>query len=105
MPSTVTRKRAAPLPRTDPEHPHVVPILDAGDQVDDAPDQPFAEGAQDTIDPDLRHRMISEAAYHRYIERGYADDYDLDDWLEAEAAVDHVLLNRKVTRPSGGNPS
>ena len=99
MPSTVIRKTAAPLPRTDPKHPHVVPILDAQDQVDDVPDQPFAEGAQDTIDRDLRHRMISEAAYHRHVERGYADGYDLDDWLDAETAIDHVLLNRMV-RPS-----
>jgi hypothetical protein len=57
------------------------------------PDQPFAEGARDGIDPDLRHRMISEAAYRFYSERGYADGYDMDDWLQAEATVDHLLLN------------
>jgi hypothetical protein len=37
--------------------------------------------------------MISEAAYHRYGERGYADGYDLDDWLQAESDVNNVLLN------------
>ena len=43
------------------EHPHSVPII-ALEETGDAPNQPFAEGARDTIDADLRHRMISEAA-------------------------------------------
>ena len=60
------------------------------------PDQPLVEGAQDAIDPDLRHRMISESAHRRYAERGYADGYDVDDWLEAEAEVDHLLSNRPL---------
>jgi Protein of unknown function (DUF2934) len=58
-----------------------------------APDMPFEEGAHDTLDPDLRHRMISEAAYHLYAQRGYADGYDLDDWLQAEGQVDHTSLS------------
>ncbi len=57
------------------------------------PDMPFEEGAHDTLDPDLRHRMISEAAYHLYTQRGYTDGYDLDDWLQAEAQVDHTTLS------------
>jgi hypothetical protein len=76
-------------------HPHSVPVL-AEEESESMPDQPFAEGAQDSVDPDLRHRMISEAAYRRYTERGYADGYDLDDWLQAEADVDHLLVNREV---------
>jgi hypothetical protein len=95
MSSTVSSKAAASLRPVDPKHPHVVPILDDADRFDEAPDQPFAEGAQDMIDPDLRHRMVSEAAYHCYVERGYADGFDQDDWLQAEAEVDHVLLNRQ----------
>ena len=75
-----------------PVHPHSVPVLAAEDPADAAVEQPFVEGAQDAIGPDLRHRMISEAAFHRYAERGYADGYDLDDWLQAEAEVDHVLV-------------
>ena len=70
-----------------------MPILAAEGEGEQAPDQPFAEGAQDTVDVDLRYRMISEAAYHRYGERGYADGYDLDDWLQAESDVNNVLLN------------
>jgi hypothetical protein len=56
-------------------------------------DTPFAEGKGDGLDPNLRHRLISERAYARYCERGYADGYDMDDWLEAEAEADHTVLH------------
>ena len=54
---------------------------------------PFEEGAHDALDPDLRHRIISEAAYYLYARRGYEDGYDQDDWLQAEAQIDHVVMN------------
>lgn len=73
-------------------HPRSVPITAPGNPADGDLEQPFAEGARDEIDPDLRHRMISEAAYALYVGRNYADDYALDDWLAAEATVDHLLL-------------
>ena len=57
------------------------------------PDQPFEEGVHDMIDPDLRHRLISEAAFELYTRRGFVDGYDVEDWLSAEAQVDHFLLN------------
>jgi hypothetical protein len=76
------------------DHPRSVPIIAPETESEQLPDQPFAEGLQDLLDADLRHRMISEAAFHRYTERGYADGYDIDDWLQAEAEVDHLLLNR-----------
>ena len=56
-------------------------------------DMPMEGGAQAVFDPDLRHRMISEAAYYLYTQRGYADGYDFDDWLQAEAQVDDLILN------------
>jgi hypothetical protein len=68
-------------------------VPDVETDIEAAPDQPFEEGARDAIGPDLRHRMISEAAYYRYAERGYADGYDIDDWTAAEAEIDHLLLN------------
>ena len=52
--------------------PHDIPILDPAIEVEQVPDQPFAEGAHDAIDSDLRQRMISESAFRRYVERGYA---------------------------------
>ena len=73
--------------------PHDVPVIAPVAEVDRVPDQPFAEGAHDAIDSDLRQRMISETAYRLYAERGYVDGYDVDDWVQAEAEVDHLLLN------------
>ena len=57
------------------------------------PDMPFQEGAHDALDPDLRHRLISEAAYFLYAQRGFSDGYDQDDWLQAETQIDHAILN------------
>jgi hypothetical protein len=68
------------------------------DQRNTAPESPaeneskplYSEGAQKEMDHDLRHRMISEAAYRLYAQRGYVDGFELDDWLEAEAMVDRL---------------
>ena len=73
--------------------PHDIPVIDPVPEVEQAAEAPFAEGAQDGIDSDLRQRLISENAYRRYVERDYADGYDVEDWLQAEAEVDHLLLN------------
>jgi hypothetical protein len=83
-----------PRPVSPRIHPRSVPSVIPESDIEQAPDQPFAEGAHDEIDPDLRHRMISEVAYRLYAERNYAEGGDFDDWLQAEADVDHLLLNR-----------
>ncbi len=81
-----------------PYRPETVPIV----EIDDADlDQPFAEGARDALDADLRHRIVSEAAYHHLAGRGYDEAGEIEDWLEAEAEVDHVLANRQ---PENGSP-
>ena len=54
----------------------------------DIRDSPFAESMRTEAEADLRHRLISEAAYTLFAQRGYRDGYDVDDWLEAEARVD-----------------
>jgi len=72
-----------------------VPNLDADDDFAPGPDQPWADDAIDAIDPELRHRMVSEMAYRRHGECGYEDGYDLDDWLQAAADVDHLLHNSR----------
>jgi hypothetical protein len=92
-PSGRSGKRGRNTPRGSAVHPRSAPIISPEAEADQELDQPFVEGAHDAIDPDLRHRMISEVAYHRYTNRGYADGYDVDDWLQAEAEVDHLLLN------------
>ena len=76
-------------------HPRSVPHLEQEGQIAQEPEQPFVEGAHDEIDPDLRHRMISEAAYRLYEERGYGEGYEVDDWRQAETSVDHLLLKPK----------
>ena len=35
--------------------------------------------------------MIREAAYSRYMDRGYEHGHDLEDWLEAEAEINAVM--------------
>ena len=75
-------------------HPRDVAVLDESDE-SETPDQPFEEGAHDQIDADLRHRLISAAAYELYRQRGFADGYDLDDWLAAESQVDHLLVSHE----------
>lgn len=71
-------------------HPHAVPVLDSVEMLggDAVPD----------IDPEVRYRMISESAYHRYLDRGCEDGFDVDDWLAAEADVERELRNTRVSR-------
>jgi hypothetical protein len=86
------RKRApAPAGR----HPHSVATIAPQGEIERLPDQPFVEGSKDELDPVLRHRMISEAAFHRQAERGYDEGYERDDWLDAEADIDHIVLGTK----------
>ena len=92
-PSAKTTRSAKPHPAA-PAHPRAFPFVASEPDADLMPDQPFEEGVGEVIDPDLRYRMISETAYNRYAERGYEDGYDVDDWLDAEAEVDHLLLGR-----------
>ena len=94
--------RKAHVAHPEPKHPHGVAIIASEEEIGEVPDQPFAEGVTDEIDPDLRHRLISEAAFNRQAERGYNSDYETDDWLEAEAAVDHVVVNpNPAAKPRG----
>jgi len=72
------RHRAAP-----PKHPHVVATL--------VPEPADAGPTAPALEPEVRYRMISEAAYHRYLDRGCEDGFDVDDWLAAEAEVDRQL--------------
>lgn len=87
---------AAPTAEPPPERPRTRAsrIVDASVELEAMPDAPFAEGSQSEIDAELRHRLISETAYRHYVERGYAEGGELEDWLQAEAEVDHYLLNR-----------
>ena len=45
--------------------------------------------------PDVRQRMIGEAAYYRYVQRGFEPGHELDDWLAAEADFERASLSRQ----------
>jgi len=72
--------------------PHDSPTIAPEPEAERMPDRPFEEGAHDAIGSDLRHRLISAAAFRRYVERGYVDGFDVEDWLQAEAEIDHELI-------------
>ena len=40
-----------------------------------------------------RHRMISEAAYFRAERRAFAAGGEVEDWVEAEAEIDELILS------------
>jgi hypothetical protein len=54
------------------------------------------------MDDDLRHRMISEAAYNLYAQRGYVGGFEVDDWLQAEAEVGRILSARSTNEEARG---
>lgn len=48
------------------------------------------------ISPDLRQKMIAEAAYLRAEQRDFRPGDPLDDWLAAEREVDMLLIERAL---------
>ena len=90
--ATRARKEVDTQRQTNPPPDKFEPSLAVAD-----PDTEASAGddASDEIGDELRHRMISEAAYHLYAGRGYVDGLELDDWLQAEAEVDRMLSGRR----------
>jgi Protein of unknown function (DUF2934) len=78
------------------QHPRSVATITLEAEAEQYPEQPFAEGLKDELDPELRYRVISEAAFHRQAQRGYDEGYERDDWLDAEAEVDHIVIGAKL---------
>lgn len=50
------------------------------------------------VNPQLRHRMIAEAAYYIAEKRHFSGGDPVSDWLEAEAFIDQVLSAAKGKR-------
>jgi hypothetical protein len=46
---------------------------------------------QRPVEPEVREIMIAEAAYYIAECRGFEPGAEMDDWLEAEAAIDQLL--------------
>jgi len=57
-----------------------------------------------TVSPEARRHMIDEAAYYRYVQRGYAPGHDLEDWLAAEADFERASAKRKPSAPTTEPP-
>lgn len=77
-------------------HPPSVPTVAPEPPHEQAAEQPFSSGRSAILDPDLRHRLVSDAAYRRYAERGFEDGHDVEDWLDAEAEIDHLHVDRST---------
>lgn len=50
----------------------------------------------ESIDPDVRRRLVAAEAYFRAERRGFAAGNELEDWIAAEAAVDSRLQQTRV---------
>jgi hypothetical protein len=44
------------------------------------------------VDPEVRRLMIAEAAYYCAEQRGFEPGHELEDWLEAEARIDLLIV-------------
>lgn len=55
------------------------------------PEQKGGVPAAPDVDPELRHRMIAEAAYFMAERRGFSGGDPVQDWLEAEAEITVML--------------
>src|SRR4029453_12271773 len=47
---------------------------------------------------DERRRMIAEAAYHKFLQRGPGNGSPAQDWIEAEAEIDALLAEQHIVR-------
>ena len=45
--------------------------------------------------------QIRERAYEIYVSRGYADGYEIEDWLTAERELQEFMERQAVTKPDG----
>lgn len=43
------------------------------------------------VDPSARHAMIAQAAYFRAEKRGFGNGSPVEDWIEAEREIAHML--------------
>jgi hypothetical protein len=67
----------------------------------DSPPDSIVTRSSAFIEPDERHALVSECAYHRARERGFDPGHDLDDWLAAEAEIDAALANHRLPAHRG----
>lgn len=52
---------------------------------------PLRAGKAPKVDGEVRRAMVAQAAYFRAEKRGFVRGGELEDWLEAEREISHVL--------------
>ncbi len=52
------------------------------------------------LSPEAREHMIGEAAYYRYVRRGFEPGHELEDWLAAEADFERTSQARQAPEPA-----
>jgi hypothetical protein len=57
--------------------------------------QTFSGAARAELSPEEVRKLVSEAAYYRAKQRGFAPGHEVEDWIQAEA---------EVMRRIGGRP-
>jgi hypothetical protein len=50
-------------------------------------ESPANNSARVSVSPDELRKLVSEAAYYRAKQRGFAPGHELEDWIQAEAEV------------------
>lgn len=55
------------------------------------------KSATGAVSVEERHRMIAEAAYYKALERGPEGTDPYRDWIEAEAEIDALLLEKNAS--------
>jgi hypothetical protein len=64
------------------------------------PQMTFGGNAQAEVSPEELRKLISEAAYFRAKQRGFAPGYEHEDWVQAEAEVmSRIIGNRSHRSP------
>ncbi|HTO46442.1 MAG TPA: DUF2934 domain-containing protein [Burkholderiales bacterium] len=53
--------------------------------------KPRRRVVQPPVEPEMREIMIAEAAYYIAERRGFEPGAEMEDWLEAETAIDQLL--------------
>jgi hypothetical protein len=84
-----------PVPQTaiQGKAPEVTPIVAAARAVPQPAERASARPL--AISSEERRRMIAEAAYYRALRRSLGEGNPDRDWIEAEAEIDALLLNRR----------
>ena len=59
------------------------------------PQSTFSGNAQAEVSPEELRKLISEAAYFRAKQRGFAPGYEHEDWIQAEAEVMRRIGSRQ----------